>query len=440
MTYTPRIVRAGKDIGADRLLTMDDPNVFGEELARVDHRDLVNNGVLPDYRVWLARHRGDDDGQIVYAENAAEITLDAEDCTVRAWNASEFDVVARRERFVLNHLLVFAQTNDHGAHIEDVLKQRLNDNNTTILRIDSTVKRSLKDVLEEFTIAPRSILMSCKMLGEGVDIPVADSVAIMCNKHSRGDTTQTVLRPGRWQADKPIFHILVPLADNSLTDYESLGEVLLALATSDSVIHDEIIAREPHFRANYSTTDRAPHIYYDREGQPEGNHIIIDTFDGADVEEIRKCFEVIRNRLRDVGLKDSLQILREKFERDRQLIAATRRDSQVQSYDEYITFRTEHAEMDLPEDPPMYYVALFAKNFPWGIYLARDHTWTSETLKNKLADIMKTDKEIIEQVRKYDIATYAFYVYEIISKKYPELPKDPQITFPDIPYLELFDY
>jgi len=221
LTYTPRFIKDG----GDNYLSMDDAGVFGEQIAQLKIRDLITQGVLPDYRIW-SLHDSEHEGAGIYGKA---------ECIVRAWDASE--VVRGVEMHVLHHLVVFAATIQEAKDLETYFKGNTTD--TCVLRVEEGDK--LEGPLQQFTAAKRAILVNCFVLNEGVDIPVANAVAITYPKQSRGQITQMILRAGRWYEGKSVFHVLIPtLGREDLSGFE---EVLLALASADDKIRDEIVVR-----------------------------------------------------------------------------------------------------------------------------------------------------------------------------------------------------
>jgi len=176
LTYTPRFI--ADDGGADaEYLTMDDDSIFGKKIAELKIRDLIRKGVLPDYRLWTLRDE---------AKKGTGIIGKAE-CILEAWGATE--IVRGEEKHILHHLVVFASITQEAKDLERFFKAKTTD--TLVLRVEEGDK--LEEPIAHFTSAPRAILVNCFVLNEGVDIPIANAVAITYPKQSRGQITQMVL-------------------------------------------------------------------------------------------------------------------------------------------------------------------------------------------------------------------------------------------------------
>ena len=272
LTYTPRFIANDGGIDAE-YLTMDDDSIFGKKIAELKIRDLIRKGVLPDYRLWTLRDE---------AKKGTGIIGKAE-CILEAWGATE--ILRGEEKHILHHLVVFASTTQEAKDLERFFRAKTTD--TLVLRVEEGDK--LEDPIAQFTSASRAILVNCFVLNEGVDIPIANAVAITYPKQSRGQITQMVLRAGRWYEGKSVFHVLIPtLGDEDLTGFE---EVLSALASCDEQIRDEIILRT---KPDVKPSDPLPPSPETGDTLPEC--IMIEEFE-ADQEEIKRCFTNIRKNL-----------------------------------------------------------------------------------------------------------------------------------------------
>ena len=323
LTFTPRFVRVA-DESEEQFLTMDDESMFGVKVAELNLRILIRMGILPDYRIWSLRDE----------TKKGSGLLGKAECILESWNGKE--VVRGEEKFILHHLVVFAATIEEAKQLEDYFKEKTSD--TLVLRVEGgdNVGRAIR----KFTKASRSILVNCKVLGEGVDIPIANAVAVTYPKQSRGEITQMLLRAGRWFEGKPVFHILLPILNDE--DMSGFEEVLTTLASCDEYIRDEIILLAASKKKQLEIHTR----YVEGEGvKPEC--IIIEDYDGASIEQIKKCFMNARKNL--YSSSDSKRIQSLCIERG------------IDTSLEYLmTLRSELP--DLPEDPR-------TKGQTWYMYL-----------------------------------------------------------------------
>ncbi len=276
LTFTPRIVRNDENLDME-YASMDDTHIFGSQIAELKIRDLIRKGVLPDYRLWSLRDSLKKGTGIL---GKAKLILEA-------WEAKE--IVRGIEQNILHHLIVFTRTGEGGDKEAVELEKWLKDNveeDTIVLRATSS---NIDSVIRKFNEAKRAIIVNCKVLGEGVDIPVANAVAVTYPKHSRGEITQMLLRAGRWYEGKSVFHILLPVLDDD--DMSGFEDVLTALASCDDQLRDEVILRA------IKPTNSEEKLPTPGDAGAVAECIMIDDYDGSNIEEIRKCFVNIRKNL-----------------------------------------------------------------------------------------------------------------------------------------------
>jgi len=308
LTFTPRNLYRDNDRGNDsnsnsnndtdlEVMSMDNAAIFGRPIAELNLRKLIQQGILPDYRIWT----------LCDEARAGTGIIGMAECLLEAWGVTELvrnttPPYERVERPLLHHMIVFAATNEEAARLADYLRERLEERSeeTLVLCVKGGQTKETAKAIRDFEAAPRAILVNCRVLGEGVDIPTANAVAITYAKHAMGDITQMILRPGRWRQGKPMFHMLFPiLGDEDMSGFQN---VLTALASCDLLIRDEILLRTQPPAAPVEPPGPAPA----RMGGEHVEHILMDDMGGTDVERIQACFQ--RTRQAVFSVYDSRQI------------------------------------------------------------------------------------------------------------------------------------
>ena len=140
------------------------------------------------------------------------------------------------------------------------------------------------------------------------------------------------LRPGRWYEGKSIFHILLPvLNDDDLSGFE---RVLTALASSDEKLLDEIIYRSKKSAEKKDGTSTSSST----DSGTAGENIIIEEYEGSNIDAIQKCFRSIRDKAtKQITYKDLYRRVREKS---------------IYSESEYDTAKNDFGWPDNPRDLP----------------------------------------------------------------------------------------
>jgi superfamily II DNA or RNA helicase len=283
LTFTPRDVISAD--GATSVFSMNDPAVFGTTIYTIGLRTLIRAGVLPAYNIW----------PIYDADNHGTGMIAMGKLLSTAWAATE--IVRGSERHVFNRMIVYAADKADGGELAAYLSASEPDTCVQFIQGGDDVKAAIA----RFEAAPRAILINCKVLGEGVDIPCADSVAITYPKYARGEIVQMLLRPGRWFPGKSVFHILLPTLTGQ--DMSGFNDVLAGLASVDDALRDEILHRTvgPELRTPASSTDST-------EGEDQDpSSIQWHCYEGLDPDQITAAFSRLRRSL--LTTRGSLRLL-----------------------------------------------------------------------------------------------------------------------------------
>ena len=255
LTFTPKDF----EFEDDRVLSMDNEEIFGKQIVEIKLRDLINKGVLPDYVIWALSSEG----------NGIQAKMEQ---IILAWESKE-----------INHLIIFVEDLADKDNIKEYLKDKVD---CPVLSIERS--QDTKRLIDEFQV-DRAILIDCRRLGEGVDIPIADSVAIIYPKKSVVDIVQMVLRAGRWYEYKSIFHILLPHVTNE--DMSGIQTIILALAKYDDALRGEIML-------SCSLKKKENEEYFEKDfGKTSDGRIQYDMISSTDIEKMNECFGKIRNNL-----------------------------------------------------------------------------------------------------------------------------------------------
>jgi superfamily II DNA or RNA helicase len=255
VTFTPKDILCNTD---EKIMSMNDEIQFGNTIAELKLRDMIDSGILPDYRIWALRSENDG--------------IDSKIQQVKyAWNSK-----------VINHLIIFVNEIEEKKHV----KKHFNESDVLIIYDSSDTKK----ILELFEQKERAVLIDCRRIGEGVDIPIADSVAILNNKSSQIDIIQTLLRAGRWYKNKSLFHILLP--ETPECKLSNIYNVLIALASIDEGLRSELLTT----KSEKVNTKNSQQI--DGFGINEfNNHVSCDIVNSTDIEKIKYIAEHVRSHI-----------------------------------------------------------------------------------------------------------------------------------------------
>jgi superfamily II DNA or RNA helicase len=256
MTATERVLK-GSD---DRVLSMDDPKVYGEVAFSYTFKQAIADGVICDYKV------------ITLAVSEARMReLIASNKHLKLHGRGKEDRLRLAQDLAAGELLAKAQSEHGVSHaisfhrsiaaasgfadqwdtVDRMVKRRIR---STAFHVSSKVATGRRmELLREFRDAPSAVITNARCLTEGVDVPNVDAVLFADPRRSMIDIVQAVgraLRKNPKKHDK-IGYVLLPVLveDGQTVDeflqssaFKEIGRVLAVLST-----HDERIAEE--FRA-----------------------------------------------------------------------------------------------------------------------------------------------------------------------------------------------
>ncbi len=258
MTATERVLR-GSD---DRVLSMDDPKVYGEVAFSYTFKQAIADGVICDYKV------------ITLAVSESRMReLIASNKHLKLHGRGKEDRLRLAQDLAAGELLAKAQS-EHGVshaisfHRSIAAASGFADQWDTV---DRMVKRSVRsnafhvsskvptgrrmELLREFRESPSAVITNARCLTEGVDVPNVDAVLFADPRRSMIDIVQAVGRTLRKNPKNPdkIGYVLLPVLveDGQTVDeflqssaFKEIGRVLAVLSTHDERIAEEFRAME----------------------------------------------------------------------------------------------------------------------------------------------------------------------------------------------------
>jgi len=270
MTFTPRFMNKTShlEIADTTVISMDDETIFGRRIGSLDVRHLIDRGILPDYRLWCI-------------ENMETPGLNGKiSCLVRSWEEMPF----------LHHMIVFAEDNHDADQCYNILRARFDH----VFRVRGGDHENDATIRAFEAVDGRAILVNCRVIHEGVDIPIANAVAFLCRKHSQEEIIQMAYRPGRWFRNKLLFHILHIATDEE--DREVFDHINVALASVDTFYLKQMMTRFVQKKKQPIDSTMPPS---DQDQDQDENNIIVfhPRVAEFDWQRLRERFELIRNKM-----------------------------------------------------------------------------------------------------------------------------------------------
>lgn len=275
MTATPRLYSddtKGKAAEANAVLcSMDDVDLFGEEICRIGFGDAVDKGLLSDYKVLILTLSDKDippEIQNMIADEQFEINSDDASKLIGCINAlskkilGDEGIIKKTDPEPMRRAVAFCQNiavskkithtfNETSKVYVDSLPKKGKEQIVTVVsrHMDGTMSAPERDDHLDWLKADAEkanecrVLTNVRCLSEGVDVPALDSVMFLSARNSQIDVVQAVGRVMRKAPGKKYGYIIIPVvvppdieAHDALTDnerYKVVWTVLNALRAHD---------------------------------------------------------------------------------------------------------------------------------------------------------------------------------------------------------------
>lgn len=279
MTATPKLYGDNAKSKADEidavLCSMDDENLYGQEIYRIGFAEAVRNGLLCDYKVLILTVSESEVPQAVQSmimENEFK-EIDTTDAAklVGCINAlskqiiGDADLLKNSDPTPMHRAVAFCQTiavsKEITAAFMETQRELTPSKRETMVtvnsdHIDGSMNAGLREEklnwLKQGNEAANEcrILTNVRCLSEGVDVPSLDAVMFLSPRNSQIEVVQSVGRVMRIAEGKKYGYIIIPVvvpsyveADVALDKNESfktVWEVLQALRAHDDKFQAEI--------------------------------------------------------------------------------------------------------------------------------------------------------------------------------------------------------
>lgn len=246
------------------LSSMDNKDIYGEEIFRLGFGQAVLNDILTDYKVMvLAVDETAIKKDMQKILNIEENGLGVDDVSklIGVWNGlmkrSSVDKEAVFEGKPMQRAISFINTINNSKKISsqfnEVVNEYLDGNDSiqqsiNVRHVDGMMntlekKEALDWLSEDFAEDETRVLSNVKFLTEGIDVPNLDAVIFLAPKKSQVDIVQAVGRIMRKFKDKEYGYIILPIVipegttPESILDnnkkYEAVWQILNALRSVD---------------------------------------------------------------------------------------------------------------------------------------------------------------------------------------------------------------
>ncbi len=303
MTATPKVYSESSKAKAKEkdnvIYSMDDADIFGEEIYTLNFERAIALDLLTDYKVIILAVRSENLSGVTNSVNKKISQLKAEGtkldkklinnefvCKIVGThkglakqdvialddeNQEDNDLKNKADTFVSQRAINFCKSINTSKNIKDsfetimecydeeLKKKSFKNLKISIDHIDGTMncKERLEKLekLNEFQPNTCKVLSNARCLSEGVDVPALDSIVFFDGKSAMVDIIQAVGRVMRKAKRKKRGYIILPIAleeseiqnlDEAVnnTNFKNIWKVIKALRSHDSSLVDEATFKE----------------------------------------------------------------------------------------------------------------------------------------------------------------------------------------------------
>ncbi|MCF1613614.1 DEAD/DEAH box helicase family protein [Tetragenococcus koreensis] len=271
-TATPKIygAEAKKKAESNSILvsSMDDTNIYGEEIFRFGFGEAVSRGYLTDYKVSVLAVSENYINKNMQSLMSSDNELNTDDVgkIIGVWNAmvKRNGMNGEIKGAPMKRAIAFTDTIQHSKEIANEFNNVVNDYlgmqaeesfAVDVQHVDGGLnamqkKTALDWLANEMADNHARVLSNVRFLTEGIDVPNLDGVIFFSPKKSQVDIVQAVGRIMRRFEGKEYGYIILPVVVDTSTDpataldnnekYKEVWQVLNALRSTDERFEAEI--------------------------------------------------------------------------------------------------------------------------------------------------------------------------------------------------------
>lgn len=242
VTATPKVYNG--NVEDDKVLSMDDEKWYGSTIAVYNTSDAIRDGFLVDYQI-VTMYTDDNHINNMVKENKY-IWYNSK-IVDSNYMATAIMLLNQFKKGDCNHLVTYHNSVIGSKTFRDLLG-RLNESyklDIKLFNVDGnhSMKRRNR-IFKEFTESKLAILVSARVLNEGVNIPIIDSVCFVDPRNSTIDIIQCFGRALRLYDGKKMAKIYVPVIIDDIMKIDenkifgNLIRILKCLSETDANIND----------------------------------------------------------------------------------------------------------------------------------------------------------------------------------------------------------
>ena len=245
MTATERFYRGVRD----DVLTMDDPDDYGDVFCHMSFKEAIEKDLLTDYKVITIEVKKEEIAGFIKDNNLVKSNAKWGKENEARSLASMIALRKAMKRFPIRNAVSFhssieraTRNKDVQKHITDTYNYKPIDTFHVSGRLPTTKRNA---VVQEFAKSDRGLITNSRCLTEGVDVPNIDCIVFADPRKSKVDIVQALGRALRKKPGKDWGYVVLPVIYDHTSheiDNENFQEILnvvRGLAANDERIIEE---------------------------------------------------------------------------------------------------------------------------------------------------------------------------------------------------------
>ncbi|MCQ2616685.1 DEAD/DEAH box helicase [Helicobacter pylori] len=261
MTATPKVYSESSKAKAKEsdnvIYSMDDEEIFGEEIYTLNFSKAIALDLLTDYKVIILAVRKENLSGVTNSVNKKISQLKAEGTKLdKKLINNEFvcKIIGTHKGLAKQDLIVLDEKNKEDHNLQNQYDTAPSQRAISFCKSINTSK-NIKDSFETIMECYCKVLSNARCLSEGVDVPALDSIVFFDGKSAMVDIIQAVGRVMRKAKNKKRGYIILPIAleeseiknlDEAVnnTNFKNIWKVIKALRSHDPSLVDEATFKE----------------------------------------------------------------------------------------------------------------------------------------------------------------------------------------------------
>lgn len=240
MTATPKMY-AG-DIESDDIISMDNSAIYGEKFYTYNTGQAIGDKRLVDYQVVSIYAKNRDIRKVIRSNKLVKYKREFADLEANYLGIIIL-LLKKIHDGTCKHLVTYHNkiaSAKKFAEILETINGILYDEELSMGHLSGSTSMAKRNrIIRDFSASDKAVLCSARVLNEGVNIPIIDSICFVDPRFSTIDIVQCIGRSLRLCEGKAIAHIIVPIFIENFDDdfdssvYGNVIRILKALKTTD---------------------------------------------------------------------------------------------------------------------------------------------------------------------------------------------------------------